>query len=210
MPERVVTINPMRTFIAIEFPITIHRALDQRSQALRSYLRAHNAPDSLRWSTMDNAHLTLRFLGETTSRQTQTLATTFRELAAAHAPFELALSSIGGFPNLRQPRVIWLGIGGDLVNLNALQTAVEQAVQQVGFTAETRPFSPHITLARARREAGRDQLHNIGQLVEAYREEATPAHWHVAEFVHMQSDLRPTGAVYRPVARFRLGNQNHG
>ncbi len=197
-----------RTFIAIVFPLTIHQALDERTQALRNYLRAHKAADDLRWATLANVHLTIRFLGETTDAQTQALAPRLRALAAAHAPFELALGNIGGFPTLRQPRVFWLGLVGDLAPLNALQAAVEQQVQQVGFTAETRPFSPHITLARVRREAGRDQVRQLGQLVEVYRAAATPHHWQVDEFVHLHSDLRPTGAVYRSLVRLHLSSQS--
>lgn len=195
----------MRTFIAIEFPVTIQQTLDQRSQALQSYLRAQNAPSCLRWATVTNAHLTLRFLGETTNAQVQAMATGLHTLAAAHLPFELTFGAVGGFPTLRQPRVLWLGIGGELTKLNTLQAAIEQQVQCVGFTAETRPFSPHITLARAKRDAERAQLHRIGQLVAAYRETVTAVPWPITTFVHMQSELRPTGSIYTPITHFHLG-----
>jgi RNA 2',3'-cyclic 3'-phosphodiesterase len=198
----------MRTFIAIEFPTPIQQTLDQRSQALQGYLRAQNAPHCLRWASAENAHLTLRFLGETTNEQAQALATGLHALAAAHLPFALTLGPVGGFPNLRQPRVLWLGISGELAKLHALQAAIEQQVQCVGFAAEYRPFSPHITLARAKREAEREQLHRIGQLVAAYRETATTVSWDVTSFVHMQSELHPTGAVYRSLARLHLGSQS--
>ena len=195
----------MRTFIAIEFPTPIQQNLDQRSTVLRNDLRAQNAPSCLRWATVTNAHLTLRFLGETTKGQVQALATGLHTLAAAHRPFELTLGAVGGFPNLRQPRVLWLGIGGELAKLHALQAAIEQQVQRVGFTAEMRPFSPHITLVRAKREAERAQLHRIGQLVTADREMTTAVSWRATSFVHIQSELRPSGAIYTPLAHFRLG-----
>ena len=195
----------MRTFIAIDLPPPIQQNLDQRSTVLRNDLRAQNAPSCLRWATVTNAHLTLRFLGETTKGQVQALATGLHTLAAAHRPFELTLGAVGGFPNLRQPRVLWLGIGGELAKLNALQAAIEQQIQRFGFAAESRPFSPHITLARAKCDAERVQLQRIGQLVAAYRETVTAVPWQITTFVHMQSELRPTGSIYTPLAHFRLG-----
>lgn len=198
----------MRTFIAIEFPPTIQQQLENITRQLRSYLRTQNAPECLRWAGLHNVHLTLRFLGETTSAQAQLLAADLAEMTKRQEPFKLALGHVGGFPNLRQPRVLWLGVEGDIKQLNALQVVVEQCVQRAGFPAETRAFSPHITLARASRNAAKSDLRQIGQLVQTYSapeslRELPP--FQVSELVHMQSQLYRSGAVHTPLARFRFG-----
>lgn len=197
----------MRTFIAIEFPSNIRQQLDETVRRLRGHLRAHQAPDSLRWAGLHNAHLTLRFLGDTTDAQVQTLAAALDAIARKQPPFELAIGCVGGFPNLRQPRVLWLGVGGDMAPLNALQSAVEKGAQRAGFSAETRPFSPHITLARAGRLASKSDLRLVGQLVQDYAAMAQqePPHFQINEVVHMKSDLQRGGAVHTPVGRFGFG-----
>jgi 2'-5' RNA ligase len=84
-----------------------------------------------------------------------------------------------------------------------LQAAIEAAVQAAGHAAEERPFSAHITVARAQRNATQEQLRLVGQLVQAHGA-AEQIAWRVAEVVHMQSELRPGGAQYRPLRCFRL------
>ena len=198
----------MRTFIALEFPPAIHTQLADATQRLRTYLRSQRAPDCLRWAGLYNAHLTLRFLGDTTPVQAQLLADALAVIAQHQPPFELMLGHIGAFPNVRQPRVLWLGVAGDVAPLHALHSAVEQRVTHAGFRAETRPFSPHITLARANQRASRADLRRIGQLVQEYTEiiaQPQMSCFQVNELVHMESQLQRGGAVHTPLGRFQFG-----
>lgn len=196
----------MRTFIAIEFPAAAHEQLQTLSDQLRAYLHMQRVPDCLRWSALANLHLTLRFLGETTPAQTPRIATGLREVTADHTAFALTLGGVGGFPNLRQPRLVWLGVGGNLRQLNALQAAVEQATQLAGFAAETQPFSAHITLARVGRNATKAQRQTLGHQLGAYcATQQIPLY--VDAVVHMRSERQPTGAVYTPLARFPLQSE---
>ena len=198
----------VRTFIAIEFSTAVHQQLQAIITDLQHNLQDHKIPACLRWVAAKNIHLTLRFLGETTPLQSQRLTSGLCAATSDHPPFALTIGGLGGFPNLRQPRVLWLSVGGDLPQLTALQTKVEAAVQVAGFAAEERPFSAHVTLARAQRNATKVQLRRVGELL---REQRTipqiPVH--IDSIVHMQSDLRAGGAVYRPLAQFGL-NRNFG
>lgn len=193
----------MRTFIAIEFSREVHQQLQTVCHELRAHLRSQDAPQSLRWTALDNLHLTLRFLGETTAAQAQIIATGLQEAALQHAPFALTLSGVGGFPNVRQPRVVWLGVGGDLAQLYAFQAAVEGAVQLAGFAAEERPFAAHLTLARAQRAASREQLRAVGSCLATYGA-TTSIPVPVAAVVHMRSELRTSGPIYTPLGHFSL------
>lgn len=193
----------MRTFIAIEFPATIAEQLATTIDTLQQYLQEQNAPACLRWSPVQNIHLTLRFLGDTTPTQVQTLATGLRDAVRGYPPFEVTLGEIGGFPTLRQPRVVWVKIGGALSQLHALQASVEQAAQVAGFAAEERPFSAHVTLARLQRNRSWTQSKRVGELLQEYSVEKRMT-FQVKEVVHMQSELRPSGAVYTPLQHFAL------
>ncbi len=193
----------MRTFIAIELPPNVAQQLETNIRALQHYLREHNAPSCFRWVDPSKIHLTLRFLGETTPAQVQPLATGLREVAHAQRSFALTIGGIGGFPNLRQPRVLWLGVGGDVSQLNALQAAVEARVQLAGFVPEDGLFSAHITVARVQRNVPRQQLNDVGQLLKE-APIAKPLRLPVTAVVHLQSELRTGGAVYTRMEQFLL------
>ena len=204
----------MRTFLAIEFSSSIHQQLEIIRNDIRGHLRSQNAPDCLRWSPLHNTHLTLRFLGETTAAQAQTIATGLHEAASNQQPFTLTLGTIGGFPKLKSPRVLWLGIKDDLPQLQALQSEIEQMVQLVGFPAERRAYTPHVTLARASKRATKSDLQQIGRLLQGYvakegekRQKQKPLQMHVDEVVHMQSTLQTGGSIYTSLATFRLNNR---
>jgi 2'-5' RNA ligase len=103
-------LSGLRTFIAIDLPTPILHALAATQEQLQAYLRAQNKGAALRWSPVKNLHLTLRFLGETTSSQHEQVTARLRAVAAKTMPFTLAVDStgngLGGFPTLRQPRVL--------------------------------------------------------------------------------------------------------
>ena len=72
---------------------------------------------------------------------------------ARRDPFELRLAGTGGFPNPRQPQVVWAGVGGDTSALGALQQELAAALEPLGFPRESRAYSAHLTLGRTRRGA---------------------------------------------------------
>lgn len=201
----------MRTFIAIPFPSPLVQRLETARGELRDYLMEQNAGDGLRWVNMTNVHLTLRFLGETSMHEIETLQDQLEAIARRHDPISLYIDSLGGFPNLRQPRVLWFGMKGELEQLHSLQRAVELAAQRTGFEAESRPYSPHITVARVRRGVAKSELKLLGDQVQLYcsrfSESTRPRHaisFRADRIVHLQSQLGPGGSVYTPLARFEL------
>ncbi len=201
----------MRTFIAVDFPTDVRSTIAQVQQRAQAHLRRQCAPDCLRWTPIQNSHLTLFFLGDTTDAQAATLATNLAAIGARHAPFRLDIDGVGCFRDFTQPRVVWLGMGGALDNLHALQSHVTTVAQQAGFVAEKRPYSPHITLARARRNTGRADLWQVGRLLRAFADEMAQqppipvATFPVDHLVHMQSQRRGGGVVYTPLGHIPLG-----
>lgn len=202
----------MRTFFAIELPVTLREQIGSIQRQLRTYLRQHQAVDCFNWTAPDKIHLTLRFLGETSQAQRAQLVAGLEPLVKQQQPFQLSLQRVGCFPNFRTPNVVWLGIRGAVAELQQLQQQLEELVQRVGFTPEQRRFSPHLTIARTQRQAERTQQRIVGEALRLFASQAaaqtdiigTPP-LEVSEFVHMQSELRPEGARYTVLHHFTLG-----
>ena len=189
----------LRLFIAIELPADVYDALS----TLQKQLQAADRARAIRWSAIGGIHLTLKFLGDVPADRVPAIETALHEAAAGHAPFDLNVGGAGCFPHTRKPRVVWAGADGNLDALHALRDAVERTVSPLGYPTEARPFSPHLTLGRARQEASRDALAAIGKRVDEVKQ-GELARWHVAEISLMRSDLKPSGAVYTQVARVVL------
>lgn len=197
----------MRAFIAIELPVAAQQHVGRVQQEVQERLVQAGAQPCFKWAPPANAHLTLRFLGETAEHQRDRIVQGLATLCAQERVFSLSLSGLGCFPNFRAPRIIWQGIQGDLPALARLQAPVEALARTVGFAAEERPFSPHLTLARARRDAQRQTLARAGRILErlAAGELVLPAvRFAVTEIHFMRSELLPGGARYTSLANFRL------
>ena len=94
-----------------------------------------------------NWHLTLRFLGDTGAERHRRLVDEIRSAELGPA-FELAFAGLGAFPRPARATVLWVGVGEGADETKALAAAVETAARRAGFAAETKPFSPHLTLSR--------------------------------------------------------------
>lgn len=188
-----------RLFIAIELPNETLDAITGVQDALQ-----RKAPDrALRWVKPKGIHLTLKFLGDAPHDQAPAIADALAEAAAGFGPLALRVEGLGGFPNPRRPRVLWLGIAGDTGPLTELQAAVEQHVAPLGFPTENRPFSPHLTLARVRRGVPREDVDAVGALVRAGWE-GVVSEWETDAVSLIRSQLKPSGAVYSRVADVAL------
>jgi RNA 2',3'-cyclic 3'-phosphodiesterase len=189
----------LRLFVAIELPPAVREAL----ATLQKRLQAFDRDRAVRWTAIDNIHLTLKFLGETPASRRPEIETALNQAVAGHKPFDLTIEGAGCFPDLRKPRVVWAGAGGELKALHVLRDSVEQAIAPLGYPTEDRPFSPHFTLGRARQEAPRPALASLGEKI-GKAEVGRLAAWRVEGVSLMQSDLRPSGAVYTQLVCARL------
>jgi RNA 2',3'-cyclic 3'-phosphodiesterase len=196
----------MRTFIAIELPAAAKQRVIERQRSLQRLLDEQGVGIAFRWTPADNLHLTLRFLGETGDNQRRQLEEALASIAAQSAAFSLALQAAGAFPNLRKPNILWLDFGGDLNTLAPLQRRIELAVQQAGFTAEQRAFTPHMTVARAQKNAAPSTLARAGEALRTVTALPSPAGtpFAVEAFYLIRSDLNPTGSIYTPLRAFAL------
>ncbi len=188
-----------RLFLAINLPREIKDKLAHLQQEL-AHTRAQ-----VRWVRPEGIHLTLKFFGEVPEEMIDTLARLAQETVVQKAcgSLRFRVKGLGTFPSLRRPRVIWVGLEGDLSKLLSLQQALEEAFAKLGFVPEDRPFVPHLTLGRVKSGKGLDQLVSI---IKRYQAEpfALPEEFEVSEIILYQSILKPSGAVYTPLRRIPL------
>lgn len=177
-----------RTFIALE--------LDTAQQSfLENIIRQgqHLLPD-LRWVDAQSIHLTLAFLGELDDAHLALAREATQYAAGISQNFSYRLSGLGTFGPPRQPRVLWMGVSEPSGSLHVLHQALNLALEQRGFTTETRPFSPHLTLARIKSPLTPEQVQVLQQLLSRYHF-ASPA-YRVSHLYVMKSELSRSGARY--------------
>lgn len=116
--------------------------LDTRVAGLRSKLT------NARWTTPENQHLTLKFLGSTPADHLDAVYRTCEMVAAGRRVGELKLTDLGAFPSPTRIRVLWVGVDDPSNELRAAATDLDRAFESIGFPSEGRDYSPHLTLAR--------------------------------------------------------------
>jgi len=177
----------MRLFVAIDLP-------DETREACRSFRR--EKLDGAKWVAVEQIHLTLRFIGESSEEQALALRSALQGIHARSFP--LRVRGLGCFPGPKRPRVLWLGLEVSQPLLN-LQASIENMVQSVGFLPEPKSFSPHLSLARFRFSlAGQVQ-----SFLEKYQAWGT-SDFTVTSFFLYSSLLLPQGAKHEKLEEFIL------
>jgi len=186
MPEEI-----LRTFIAVE----LDRPLQAALKKVQDKLQRDMPPRGVRWIQQDSLHLTIKFLGDTPRRRAPEIEAALQAAVTGFAPFEFTVEGRGCFPNFRRPRIVWVAVGDKGQNLQRLARAVERYVAPLGWPAEERAFSPHLTIGRVGRSVSAYDEVLVGKAVEQSEVEMI-GRQRVTGISLMQSDLRPTGAVY--------------
>jgi len=188
--------NTIRTFLAIEIPKEI---LDQFERV--QYRLGRSMTGVIRWVKPGSIHLTLKFFGNITEGEIRSIRNALESKARALGPVDVAIGTLGVFPNLSRPRVLWVGVTEGMKELADLQAQVETALEAAGFAREERPFRPHLTIGRMK---GERRIDGLDKAVEDHKGFAA-GKFTATEMVLFRSDLKPAGPVYTPLARFRLG-----
>ena len=188
-------VNCMRLFIAIEIPPEIKQGIAKVQEQLRETTGANAG-----WTRPEGIHLTLKFLGEVEESRIDEIRKALTAAVGANNKLNLEIAGAGAFPNEKNPRVLWLGITGDVEKLGSLQAAAENAMTGLGFEREDRKFSPHLTLARIKFPKPRD---NWRQKIESIRD-VKLGRFEAGHISIMKSELTREGAVYTEVVRVEL------
>jgi 2'-5' RNA ligase len=175
----------LRCFVAIE----LSDELRENISGLTRGLRASEA--KVRWVPGENLHLTLKFLGNTPERLLPGIRDGLAGAASGSWPFTLAFRGTGVFPDLRRPRVVWVG-AEDTGALLRLQGDIEKTMEPLGYAPENRAFRAHLTIGRVKSPGG---MEGLKRELDALGETEFGT-MRVGAFSLMKSVLRPQGALY--------------
>ena len=191
--------DPLRLCIAISIPEPVRDEIIRVQEELLPLVPRGVA----RWTRPDQFHLTLRFLGDVPADGVEDLKKSAGAVCRNARPLSLRAEGIGFFPNLRAPRVIWVGINDGAGRLVDLQQQIETAVGPFSPEPGEKNFTGHVTLGRLKnpRPADTRDLAARAQTLE----KRLFGEWTAQEMEIIRSELSPAGARHTLLAAFRLG-----
>ncbi len=183
-----------RVFCAIELPEALREQIGQHIIGLRSATEAKAS-----WSSPDNIHLTLKFLGDVEVERVATVSSAVAAAVSSIEPFKIRVEGVGAFPPRGAPRVLWIGVNDLEGRLAQLHARIEDRFAKAGFAKESRQFHPHLTLARLRKPLG------ASALAAAHKERPfKPGDLSVSELIVIRSELSSKGSKYTTISRHPL------
>ena len=184
----------MRAFVAVGISQNVVLSLERLVE------RERRRFPKARWVRLANLHLTLRFLGETNEQVLGGMATDLRASLGRFPRFTLDCQGVGFFPSTRRPRVFWVGVSNPPASLVQIHEEIEGIARKHGFEAETRKFSPHMTLARFREPRFDPYFEEIEKELRDHHFGAS----RIREVTMYRSILRPQGACHQVLHKFLL------
>jgi RNA 2',3'-cyclic 3'-phosphodiesterase len=182
----------VRLFLAADIDHDTRRQLAAAQESLRSVLSQARLPPRVTWVSPGTAHVTLRFIGETSEdnlTRLQQVLTTLR-----FDPFEVTWGAVGSFGGSRHPKVIWVGLTAGLDSFTQLAQEIDARIDPVLCEGRSQPFAPHLTVGRVK-ESGRGV--DWPRALQAVR--FTPTSTRVAQVTLYQSRLSSKGPTYTAV-----------
>jgi 2'-5' RNA ligase len=186
----------VRTFIAIPLPDAVKRFLSDIQSELKS------AGWTAAWPSPERFHLTLKFLGPIPRKLLIPIQSVMAAFSGAYPAFTLTAGGIGVFPNVRNARIVWIGIHEQTEHLMQVVTDLEKKLHPMGIPAQSRPFFPHITLARIKKPVRPHDMISVIKRFESNSSHAFP----VNRLVLYKSRLQPQGAVHTPLFQVTLNH----
>jgi 2'-5' RNA ligase len=186
----------MRVFVAVALEAALRKTVAELPRHLNS------AAAAFRWVPTGNLHFTLKFLGEIAEERVARVIGAARAVAGRATPFPITLGGMGAFPSPKRPQVVWVGVAQGDDRLSELARDLDVTLSLVEFPRDSRPFRPHLTIARAK-QAG--PMPDLSGPLRTLRGVVVGAQT-VDALLVMESTLNPGGSIYRPVEEVRLGD----
>lgn len=199
-PNPQAELSALRVFIALPVPDDVKRSLGE----LIHELAVVTPEKSVRWGRPEQIHLTLRFIGGVPESEVPAITEALQRACSGKGSIALKTSALGCFPHRRAPRVIWVGLDGDVDELALLAEHVTQRTARWG-QPEERVFHPHLTLGRSAAKS-RSGLSHLGKALAGW--EAPPElSWTCRRVELIQSRLLPDGAQHTTLATIPLASE---
>lgn len=187
----------MRAFIAIELPQSI------KDRIGRLQTRLKNTGADVKWVAPSNIHLTLKFLGEIDEKTKEAVAALMGEIGLHTPGFAIKLETVGAFPTIRSPRIIWIGLSQGHDQTKSIADQLENGLEEYGISKETRLFSSHITIGRVR---SRKKIEDLGRGIAELEASVTESfgEFQAGKITLFKSTLLPQGPVYEVIQETNL------
>ncbi|MCP4570511.1 MAG: RNA 2',3'-cyclic phosphodiesterase [FCB group bacterium] len=182
----------VRLFIALLLPDEIKQALEQLIIDFKP------RGQGIRWVAAKNMHLTLKFVGETTEDMIEPIGQALTTVLDGKQSHVIKISGCGGFPNLKNPRVLWAGLDG-AEPAAVMAKEIDEELRRLGFPKEKRPLSPHLTLGRIKQRSDISDLTTYMQSLTFTSEPIT-----LDRVALVKSTLTPSGPIYENLKLFTL------
>ena len=186
--------NTLRTFIAIE----LESSLQENLKNIQEYLKKSGA--DVKWVKSENIHLTLKFLGDVSEKNIDSILGILKESLIDWPDFTFDLTYLGAFPKPENPKIIWAGITLGKEEIEKIVSMLEDKLHSIGFEKEERDFALHVTLGRLRFSTNRFAL---SKLIKNYSF-PEPITQNARQIILFKSTLTSSGPVYEALARFDL------
>ena len=186
----------IRSFLAFELPEEFKKIISRASGEMKK------SSLNVRWVKVGNIHLTVVFIGDLATEHFDPMGEGVSEVCWEYDPFNIAINGAGVFSSRRNPRVLWIGLDGEIDRMAAFRDTLLKKLKPFGIKEEKRPFNPHLTLGRFRKGA-KSGVHLDNLLLE-YKNLTSPA-CTLRELALFKSDLKPGGAVYTKLNEWPLG-----
>jgi 2'-5' RNA ligase len=183
----------MRSFIAVKI------SSDQREKISKLIGELKKSETDVKWVKPENLHVTLKFLGDVDEKALPEIFDSLEKSLTNDTSFQFNLKAIGTFPNIRRPRVIWVGIDNGADSLKALAKKIDETMLGFGFAREKRGFSPHLTIGRVKSTRLIERLTNMFKDVDFETDDFV-----IDEVVFFQSILKREGPTYIPQKVIKL------
>ena len=185
----------IRSFLAFELSEGMKKTVVRVSEEV-----GHYGLDA-RWVKPENIHLTIVFMGNVKTDDIGRLGDEVRKVCSGYGPFGIAIKGMGCFPNRQRPRVLWIGLDGDIGRMSRFRDDLQKPLKVFGIKEERRRFSPHLTLARFR--STRKGGYELEDILNGYEALESP-YESLSELSLFQSELKPGGAVYTKLKSWPL------
>ncbi len=189
----VVEVSLMRVFIAVDID---EGEIIENILMFEEKLKKSNA--KLKLVEKENLHVTLKFIGEVDEKETDLIFDAVERGSKGFTKFEIEVVGAGVFPSLSRPRVVWVGIKGGADILSRLAASISRSLEQAGFRGDSKPFKPHITVARIKGYSGK-----ISYLVKEFSDHIF-GKMLVKDVRVKRSKLTPQGPIYTTLKSFEL------
>jgi 2'-5' RNA ligase len=185
--------NKIRTFFAVDTPQHIKVKMTEVQMTLK------DSDADVKWESVEKFHITIKFLGDVFENVLTEMTKKLTDELGGNKPFTATYKGLGCFPNVKNPRVVWIGCENPDGELSKIKDRVEAVTVPYGYPSENRKFSPHITLGRVKSNRGVKDMVDKLEGLEFITEPVN-----CDEILVMKSDLRPTGSVYTVLNRIKL------